>query len=136
MKTVAIFPYKISPDFEFGTVSTPVVRIELTSGGKRLVVRAVLDSGADITVLPFRVGQFLGLGADSGRSLEFASVNGDRFLLRLRRVSLRIGQSKAVVIRVGWGFSNDMEVILGRLDVFNHFTFEFNHNKQEIRVKQ
>ena len=136
MKSVAIFPYDFSVDAEFGLVSKPTVRIELTSEVERLVVDSILDSGADITILPLRIGQLLGLRSENGRILEFADVNGDLFLLRLRRVGLRIGNSKIVSVRIGWSLSNDVEVILGRLDVFKHFSFEFNHDKQEIRVKQ
>ncbi|MDE3090768.1 MAG: hypothetical protein KGJ80_15440, partial [Chloroflexota bacterium] len=106
------------------------------NGDLALRLHPYLDSGADITVLPYRFGVRLGLTRHDASPLEFSGEGGGTVPMVIRRIGLRIGTSPMVLVRVGWAQTDDVSLLLGRLDVFDHFTFEFNHTKQEIRVKQ
>jgi hypothetical protein len=54
----------------------------------------------------------------------------------LTRNSANIGESTVVPIRAGWLEDDNVPPILGRLDVFDHFTFEFNHERRMVIVRQ
>ncbi|MBI3912759.1 MAG: hypothetical protein HY327_00985 [Chloroflexi bacterium] len=136
MKTVARFPYSPGFDPDFGLVFEPIIPVVFVLDEITLEFYPYLDSGADITVLPYRFGAELGLSAAEGIPLEFTGEGGGIVPLTIHRVGLRIGESNIVPVRVGWAQTEGASLLLGRLDVFNHFTFEFNHAKQEIRVKQ
>ena len=43
--------------------------------------------------------------------------------------------SKPIPVRIGWS-SDDNVPLLGRLDVFEHYTFEFNHERRMVVVRQ
>jgi hypothetical protein len=136
MKTVAVFPYTVALDAVLGLTSESGMDVTLFYRERRAQVNVFLDSGADISIFPYTVGVQLGFESLDGHLLEYSGVGGGRFGLAIRQVGLRIGTSRVVPIRVGWSPRDDFPMLIGRLDVFNHFTFEFNHAKQEIRVKQ
>ncbi|MBI3537316.1 MAG: hypothetical protein HY070_07165 [Chloroflexi bacterium] len=136
MKTVATFEYLPRLDSDFGFSYETKITVTFVHKARRLETIAFLDSGADITVLPYRIGARLGLILSEGNKIEFATATGNRFVLSVHQIGLKIGESDFAIVRIGWAQTDEVEMLIGRLDVFNHFTFEFNHNKQEIRVKQ
>ncbi len=136
MKTIAVFHFAPAFDPDFGDVSEPMIVATLVHQGFEMEIQPYLDSGADMTVLPLRGGKRLGLVARGERPFLFSGEGGGAVPLIVCRVGLRIGASTTVPVRVGWAQTDDVSLLLGRLDVFDHFTFEFNHARQEIRVKQ
>ncbi|MBM3127273.1 MAG: hypothetical protein FJ009_01395 [Chloroflexi bacterium] len=104
--------------------------------GNRLRLYPYLDSGADITILPYRFGAQLGLTSRGEPVIDFAGEGGGAVATIVKKVGIRIGSGVMVVARVGWAQTDAASLLLGRLDVFDHFTFEFNHLRKEIRVKQ
>ncbi len=136
MKTVAVFPYSPTFDAELGVASESIATVVFSNGVREIEIHPFLDSGADITVLPYHYGLRLGLEATGNPLLSYRGVAGGDLRLIVCRVGLRIGMGRSVFVRIGWAQTEHVDLLLGRLDVFNHFTFEFNHTKQEIRVKQ
>ncbi len=136
MKTVSVVPYSPAVDDVFGLTFEALIPVVFVNGAVELEFFPYLDSGADVTILPYRYGVQLGLGASDAPPINFSGEGGGSIPVTVHRVGLRIGESKTVPVRVGWAQTDDVSLLLGRLDVFNHFTFEFNHAKQEIRVKQ
>jgi hypothetical protein len=137
MRTVAVFKYSPAFDPDFGLVFEPIIPVAIANAdGVGLMLYPYLDSGADITVLPYQFGAQLGLTPSSGKRIEFSGEGGGTVPLIVCIARLRIGKNDVIPVRVGWAQTDDASLLLGRLDVFDHFTFEFNHAQKEIRVKQ
>lgn len=113
MKT---YSYAYSPLY---TPVAPVVEIEVSSdrpGTADIRLTALLDSGADATMLPVEV--LTRIGARYVESLYMLGVAGTRMPVDLFHVTVRVGPHSVPAIRAV-ALNTGGEAILGR-DVLNH----------------
>jgi hypothetical protein len=91
-----------------------------------------VDSGADITLIPYSVGIVLGFSLKPEDEIRrIGGVGGGKISVVVRRVKMRIG-SMELNVRVAWCMSEDVPLILGRLDVFNKFDVLFKEREQKV----
>jgi hypothetical protein len=95
-----------------------------------------LDSGADISLIPASLGLALGFNRIELQTTSVRGLMTERTGLCIVQIHLQIGDTSAVPIRVGWADSDDVSPLLGRLDIFDRYTFEFNHDRRMVVVKQ
>lgn len=69
----------------------------------------IIDSGADISIIPYTLGEDLGLHLDMEKRRD-----------------------ARVEARVGWALTDDVPLILGRLDIFRSFVIEFRELEGKI----
>jgi len=91
-----------------------------------------IDSGADLTIIPYRFGLMLGLRLE-GPVEEVHGIGGGIPII-IRRIELKIGD---VIInaRVGWSLREEVPFLLGRMDVFNKFDIEFREREEKVIFK-
>lgn len=90
-----------------------------------------VDSGADITLIPFSVGKLIGLCRTRRDKLQrIFGVGRSSVPVLLKRVSMRIGSSEFDA-RVAWSQVEDVPLLLGRMDVFARFNITF---KEKLRL--
>jgi predicted aspartyl protease len=117
--------YTYEYDFDYFGPAFPVVEIEVSSPSSKenkLGLRALVDSGADITMIPVRHLQRVGARVVDKRRLQnSANVS---YSVDIYGVSLKMGPfyNEAIAV-VGNRQSN--EVIVGR-DVLNHLIVTLN----------
>jgi hypothetical protein len=58
-------------------------------------------------------------------------VGGGKISVVARKVKMKIGE-KELNVRIAWCMSEDVPMILGRLDVFNKFDVLFKERKKKI----
>lgn len=136
MKIIASFPYLRTTHPLAGSLWRPVVTVELSRASTRLQQLFFLDSGADITLLPASLGAALGLRAGEWPITSVRGLGAELTTLRLAEIQLQIGEARATSTRVGWADHDNVPALLGRLDIFDHYTFEFNHERRMVIVKQ
>lgn len=104
--------------------SIPSVDLEIgpALGEMAMELKAVVDSGADASLVPIQYLQQL--GARRSRKAWMRGTTGERVLVDLYAVAIRIGPYQQGLLDVV-GTTIDDEVIIGR-DVLNHLTVTLN----------
>jgi len=116
----------------FGEVKRPIANIKLqTTGGKWIKYEPFIDSGADITIIPYSVGKYLGFKIDEGNLIHFHGVAGKEVPTILTRVKMRIGDIE-LEPRVAWALIEEAPPLLGRLDIFERFNITFREKEGKI----
>lgn len=96
----------------------PVVDIEIgrAMDAASLALKALVDSGADATIIP--INSLQEIRARRSRKMWLRGTAGGRILVDLYQISLRLGPFSQALLEVVGSAQND-EVIVGR-DVLNH----------------
>ncbi len=76
-----------------------------------------IDSGADFTLIPYKLGLMLGLKTEE-KTHEIYGVGGGIPVI-LKSISMKINDS-VLDVRVGWSLREDVPFILGRLGMFSN----------------
>ena len=84
-----------------------------------------VDSGADISLLPRRLGKALGLSFEGKHTQEIGGIGGKRVPVTIAPVKMKVGR-KVMDVRVAWSHVEDVPLILGRMDVFDIFKVTFD----------
>ena len=112
-----------------GSMLRPMADIILQVDSQKVEVTMLIDSGADITMIPFRFGKALGLKQTlSDKIMEIKGVSGSGVSYILKKVTLRIN-GKLLNIRLAWALIEEVPLLLGRMDIFNKFKITFDENK-------
>ena len=128
-----IFRYRTERSRLFGTIKRPVAKAYIRDvHGNWVPCFIYIDSGADLTIIPYRFGLMLGLRLE-GPVEEVHGIGGGIPII-IRRIELKIGD---VIInaRVGWSLREEVPFLLGRMDVFNKFDIEFREREEKVIFK-
>jgi len=88
-----------------------------------------IDSGADLTIIPYKFGLMLGLKLE-GTVEEVHGIGGGIPII-IRSLQLKIGDV-TINAKVGWSLREDVPFLLGRMDIFNQFNIEFGESEEKI----
>ncbi len=125
--------YTYDYDTAYAGPALPVVEIEISSSvpsENRLLLRALVDSGADATMIPVRYLNRLDIvPVDQRRVRSSADIS---YLADIFTVALRVGPFFHAALRVV-GNRQSRDVILGR-DVLNHMIVTLNGLAQVVEL--
>jgi len=98
---------------------------------------ALVDSGADVTILNKRHAHRLGLHWDKGIEAPLNGICGDEermfiYELEISVADLPNSRRKSLV---GFVDLKNVDVLLGQIGFFEHYTVEFRHGDREFEVK-
>lgn len=130
-----IVPYITNPRFADDDIARPFVPVILRLGGNEIQELAMIDSGADVSVLPYRVGVNLGaLWEDQDEVLVVAGLTED---LESRDITLNltIGTLPRIMVPFAWTARDDLPVILGQSGFFSQFDICFFRSRGEIALR-
>ena len=114
------------------TILRPVPRVKLINKNIKVAVDMYVDSGTDITLIPYSVGIALGFRLKPDDEIKrISGVGGGKISIVVRNVKMRIND-KELGIRVAWCMSEDVPLILGRLGVFNKFDVLFKERERKV----
>lgn len=117
------------------TILRPLARMKLINEDIETTADMYVDSGADITLIPYSVGTALGFSIKPEDEIRrIGGAEGGKISVVLRRVKMRIG-GEGLDVRVAWCMSEDVPLILGRLDIFNKFNVLFENGKKTVFLK-
>lgn len=123
-----IYPYQASDDEYY-----PIVKSSLIYKDNKLVLEALVDSGANISVFGEDVADALGLEIESGKKIYLGGVGG-RILGYEHFVDMEIGGE---VFRSKVVFSREFLVsfnLLGREGVFDRFMICFDEKRKLVEL--
>jgi len=128
------FPYQLEESKLFGTVLRPVAVIKLKLAKRVVPVEMYVDSGADVTVIPRRFGEFLGFVIEQDEICEICGIGEAVVPIIVKNVRMDIGE-REFDARIAWAMINEIPPLLGRLDVFDLFDIEFKQNEKIVLFK-
>lgn len=123
-----IYSYTYSSDYD---PAMPVIDLEigLTSKSTKITVSALVDSGADATMVPIHL--ITQLGATSQEKRWLSGIAGGRYSVGMYTLFVKLGSFEMYVPVVGDPTNN--EVILGR-DVLNHLIVALNGLAETVEI--
>lgn len=128
-------------------VHRPKVPIWLKHKGERMRFFALLDSGADTTVIPEPVAKFLKLKYDPAQKDYVEAFQGVRLAVARTRVDVVFLASEpdnevllsnvpAFVALGGSASRFDVDIVLGTESIFDHFDITFKKRRNKIILEQ
>lgn len=120
----------------FGRILRPVAEVVLEHGDIRVGIPMYVDSGADISMIPLRLGRSLGFKQEEGDTIrQIKGVSGVSVPYILKKVTLVLN-GKRLEIRIAWALMEEVPIIMGRMDIFNRFCIVFDERKECIDFKE
>jgi Retroviral aspartyl protease. len=117
-----------------GEVLKPIIPVTIIGAKRSVNVFMLLDSGADLSLIPYSVGEAIGLELDIENRSEVQGIGEGSVAYILSQVRIKIGDVETPV-RIGWALIEEVPLILGRLDIFQKFSVEFREFENKIILK-
>jgi hypothetical protein len=120
---------------KFGEVYEPTIPVEIIGPNKTVEALMVVDSGADISLLPHWVAEIVGLHLNSENRRDIHGIGDESIPYILDTVRMRIADSE-ITPRIAWALGEEVPFVLGRLDVFKEFSIEFREFEDKIIIER
>lgn len=125
------FRYRTERGAQGLTIQRPVAKAILTGPNGRSVVEYLyIDSGADFTVIPYRLGLYLGLQVDREEVQTVQGISGGIGVI-YTTARVTIGEL-TIPTRIAWAQLETVPLLLGRADVFDAFEITFKQREGRI----
>jgi hypothetical protein len=131
-------PYRVRlyHDEPFMTVWRPTVRLILHGPLGSVKLNALVDPGADQTMLPREFADALGIAVDDGRPGSVRGVSGSPLMVYPGEAELEIAhQEQSFRWRAVIRFGPADHVLLGQLGCLEFFTGTFDHGRRELTLE-
>ena len=115
----------------------PSLPLTLTYGQSSIALTGLLDTGASVNVLPYSVGRELGaVWEEQNFSVQLA---GNLATVEAKGlvVSAQIGDFQPVTLVFAWSQTDDVPILLGRMNFFLEFDVCFYRSRSlfDLRLK-
>lgn len=115
-----------------GRIFRPIATVFVEHKGIRIELPLYIDSGADISMIPYRFGKALRLErARKDRIKKIKGIAGPGVPYVVKRLDFIFGRRK-VVARVAWSMIEEVPLLLGRMDIFSKFRITFDERKRTV----
>jgi len=122
------FPYK-----HMGNRYRPIIPIEVGYGSRSIRYEVLVDSGADMCIMPGDIGRAIGIEVESGDYFELGGVTGKLEAGYLHIVTLKIGRHS---YSAKVGFMDTMRDgafgMAGQKGLFDHFVIKFDYPERKL----
>ena len=129
------FSFKRVKSPKFGEILKPIIPVTIIGPRRKVNTFMILDSGADISMIPYSVGETIGLELDMTTRSEVQGIGEGSVPYVLGQVKLRI-ENLEIPVRISWALIEEVPFILGRLDVFQELAVEFREFENKILFKK
>jgi hypothetical protein len=120
--------------FPYSAGAKPLLPITISLGAKEVAMQALLDSGADVNVLPWRLGEALGAQWDERKTtLRLAGTLAGTSAIPLL-VMGQVADFLPVRLAFAWCRTDNVPLVLGQTNFFMEFDICFFRSRQEFSV--
>lgn len=114
--------------------SMPRLSLVLRANGREIEAIALVDSGAMVSVMPFQLGQELGMMWNPREAkIELGGIASDSGAIPIL-VPAQFGDYEPVDLLFAWTKRNDVPLILGQVDFFRYFRVCFEGYNYEFEI--
>lgn len=137
MDDVERFPYAAVQNSLGETATRPILPVTLAYRGAIFEANGLLDSGADVNVLPYNLGISLGGNWEQARTGLQLSGNLVQYEARALLLTCTVGTLPPVQLAFAWTRSENVPLLLGQVNFFMEFDVCFfrTRNMFEVRHK-
>lgn len=133
---IARFPYEQRHDTFLGTQNRPMVTVSFWSPIDKdwHQVLMLLDTGADVTVIPSYLASFIGLDLQNAKKIQTSGIGGNSQLSIIENVTVSIGvgtKRKQITIPVGVT-GERIPPLLGRQAAIEQFGIFLDAKKESV----
>ena len=121
--------------FRRGDQYYPLIDIELIGSRGNLMVKALVDSGATLSLFQSEIAEYLGISIRDGQGFYFNGLN-EKIFGYLHRIPVKVNQKR---FDCNIAFSPELELtfnILGRNNFFFPFLITFNEKHKKILIEK
>lgn len=129
------FPFERGYSERLGQILKPIIPLIIIGPKREANIFMLLDSGADISLFPYSVGETIGLEVNLANRSEVQGIGEGIVPYILSQVKLQIVNVE-IPARIGWDLIEEIPFILGRLDVFGRFAIEFREFENRLLLRQ
>lgn len=113
------------------TILRPVADVYLQSLSKKWIkFYPYIDSGADVTMIPFSLGKLLGFVLDDKIVKQIGGIRGSVPVIYLNCL-MKIDNIELTSL-VSWALIEEVPPLLGRHDVFDRFEIIFKQKEERV----
>lgn len=125
------FPYRQESSSREGYIYRPVAKVILKGlNGMEVVDYFYIDSGADYTLIPYKLGLFLGLKSEGNEVCEVQGISGVIGVI-FSKIGMKIGEHNFEA-KIGWAQIEHVPLLLGRTDIFDKFEVVFRQPERKV----
>lgn len=129
MDDVEKVPYRA---FVPGEKPRPLIEIEIDQVG---IVLFVIDSGADYTTLPKRIGKEAGVDFTKAKKTTSECAHGDTVVSYIAPINVLI-RNEELTLTANFIEDGGEPALLGRYDFFDRFEITFDEANQEVILRK
>ena len=119
-----------------GLVLRPVAEVILEKDGFAVEIPMYVDSGADVSMIPFRFGRALGFKQEREDTIqEIKGVSGAGVPYILKEVTLVLN-GKRLKVKMAWALVEEVPMLMGRMGVFDKFRVVFDERNGWIDFEE
>lgn len=130
VKLLYTFPYQYKKINE-GQVVDPFIFLPIKTRYGWQNLWFLLDSGADVTMLTVSLAEVFGLKYDIKKEVHLIGIGEDSIVSYPGNIEIKMGRKK-YKIRAYFINNKNSTLLLGRLDLFDKLSIQFNHEKKAI----
>ena len=126
---------------DFRLILRPVITVQIAGPQAAARWDALVDTGADETLLPLSLSQLLGVDLDGRPTSQAAGISGDKLTIHYGEVSLQISSENETIEwrdMVGFVDFQDVEdevIVLGHGACLDYFTAIFDGERAELTLQ-
>lgn len=110
----------------------PVASVEFKSfSGEWIKCHLLIDSGADVSLIPLSFGKLLGLESVGEKIQELYGLGQQAIPVIFQKLPIKIG-NRIFQAEFGWALIEEVSPLLGRKDIFDYFHINFMQDKRVI----
>ncbi len=129
-----IFEYRVADRIRGNDGLMPYLEARLIHKDKSVMTSALVDSGASVNVLPFAVGNQLGLIWDEQTVMVKLTGNLAKTEARGIVLTVHVGNLPAKRLAFAWTRADDVPLLFGQVNFFMEFDVCFFRNRQQLQV--
>ena len=120
-------------------IKSPSIPVNISGSGSKYQFIALIDSGADVSVIPKEVAELLGL--DINKNKEEARGIGGKVPAIQTNINIEIGKPHEIynfnipVKVIMSDMDEEIPILLGRVGFFDKFIIIFNQKEEKIILK-
>lgn len=125
---------------DFRLILRPVITIRILGPKSDTLWDALVDTGADETLLPLSLADLLGVELDEAATSQAAGISGDKLTIHYGDVEFQMESGndmatwRTTVGFVEFGSADDEVIVLGHGGCLDYFTANFDGENAELEL--
>jgi hypothetical protein len=129
------FPYQTVTNQRGEQLHRPMLPLQLTRNGESVRTLRLLNSGADVNVLPYQIGLDIGLDWNGQRTALTLSGNLANYDARGVLLDATIEGFAPVRLAFAWTQAETVPLILGQVNFFLEFSICFYRSEGRLELR-